>query len=99
MNSTTPKYYSIGEVCRIVGIKPYTLRYWEKKTSLIRPVRRSFDRRYYTKACLDNISQLYHMIYNMGYSINEASDRLSSVMVNGQRYKAVVDRIREVLSE
>lgn len=99
MNKSGPKYFSIGEVCKMLELKPYTLRYWEKKTSLVQPVRRSFDRRYYTKTCVENVSQLKVLICEMGYSIDDAVQILEDRSVTGHKYKVVIDKIQEILAE
>ena len=99
MTELSPKYFSIGEVSRILDVKPYTLRYWEKKTNLIKPVRRTYDRRYYGRSCLENLAQLKKLIVDQNVSIHEAVQVLEKRSSKAHQYADVLQKVRTVLTE
>ena len=99
MVELSPKYFSIGEVSRILEVKPYTLRYWEKKTNLIKPVRRTYDRRYYGRSCLENLAQLKKLIVDQNCPIHDAVRILENRSSKAHQYADVLEKIRAVLTE
>ncbi len=67
------KYFNISEVCEKASISQHTLRYWEKKTGLIRPIRLAAGHRRYTLNDLENIKKIKDLIYLKGYSLKGIS--------------------------
>lgn len=63
------KYFNISHVCEKTGLTPHTLRYWEKKTGLLRPIRLAAGHRRYTLNDLENIKKIKDLIYLKGYSL------------------------------
>ena len=101
MKNSIPKkrYYSIGEVCHYCNIKPYTLRYWEKKTNLISPVRLGSNRRYYTQQDIEKILKLSSLIIESNHSIDDAANIMENDMANAMQYHAVFNQINVILCE
>ncbi|MEW5951391.1 MAG: MerR family transcriptional regulator [Elusimicrobia bacterium] len=67
------KYFTISEICEKTGLNPHILRYWEKKTGLIRPIRLSAGHRRYTLNDLENIIKIKDLIYLKGFSLKGIS--------------------------
>ena len=101
MNLKIPqkRYYSIGEVCSYCNIKPYTLRYWEKKTNLISPVRLSGNRRYYTSKDIERVHKLSSLIHDSHHSIDDAAEIMENDIANAMKYHAVFNQINVILCE
>ena len=72
MKITDKKFFSIKETAEITGIKPYTLRYWEKEFSMLHPIRRESGQRKYTRKDLEIIQEIKELLYSQRYSIEGA---------------------------
>ncbi|MEW6557645.1 MAG: MerR family transcriptional regulator [Elusimicrobiota bacterium] len=62
-------YFSIGEVEKITGVKPYILRYWEQEFRILRPARRSSGQRKYTHQDISLILRIKELLYTKGFTI------------------------------
>lgn len=69
-------YYTIGEISRIAGIKPYTLRYWESEFKLLRPVRRKSGHRQYSREDILLLERIKELLYNRRFTIPGAKKAL-----------------------
>jgi DNA-binding transcriptional MerR regulator len=76
------KYYKIGEVCNLAGIKPYMLRYWEKEIRDIRPTRSLNNQRLYSQEVVKKILHIKKLT-DEGYKLNVIKNRLSEKAVDG----------------
>lgn len=72
------RYFTIGEVSELCGIKPHVLRYWEQEFNQINPVKRRGNRRYYQYQDVLIIRQIRSLLYEQGYTIGGARAHLSS---------------------
>ncbi len=72
------RYFTIGEVSELCGVKPHVLRYWEQEFSEINPVKRRGNRRYYQRHDVLIIRQIRALLYEQGYTIGGAKAHLSS---------------------
>jgi DNA-binding transcriptional MerR regulator len=72
-------YYSISEVAEITGIKPYVLRFWEKEFGQLKPKKNRAGNRSYQQKDIDLISQIKHLLYEEGYTIEGAKSKLREV--------------------
>ncbi len=66
------EYYSIGEVTRLTGVKPYILRYWEREFALLRPMRRTSGHRKFTRQDLEAIRRIRELLYDKRFTIEGA---------------------------
>ncbi len=69
-------YFSIGEVSGIVEVAPHVLRYWEKKFSQVRPIKRAGNRRFYRYQDVETLLQIRHLLYDRGFTVAGARDYL-----------------------
>src|ERR1700753_2377947 len=72
------RYFTIGEVSELCGVKPHVLRYWEQEFTQLRPVKRRGNRRYYQHHGVLLIRRIRELLYEQGFTINGARNRLDS---------------------
>ncbi len=70
------RYFTIGEVSELCGVKPHVLRYWEQEFPLLKPVKRRGNRRYYQHHDVLMIRQIRSLLYEQGYTIGGARQKL-----------------------
>ena len=71
------RYFTIGEVSELCGVKPHVLRYWEQEFTQLNPVKRRGNRRYYQRQDVLMIRQIRALLYDQGFTIGGARQRLS----------------------
>ena len=72
------RYFTIGEVSTLCDVKPHVLRYWEQEFPELRPVKRHGNRRYYRRNDVLLIRQIRGLLYDEGFTIGGARQRLAS---------------------
>lgn len=70
------RYFTIGEVSELCGVKPHVLRYWEQEFTQLKPVKRRGNRRYYQHHEVLLIRRIRELLYEQGFTINGARSRL-----------------------
>ena len=75
------RYFTIGEVSELCGVKPHVLRYWEQEFTQLKPVKRRGNRRYYQHHEVLLIRRIRELLYEQGFTISGARNRLDSRMV------------------
>ena len=70
------RYFTIGEVSDLCAVKPHVLRYWEQEFPSLKPVKRRGNRRYYQRHDVLTIRQIRDLLYEQGYTITGARQRL-----------------------
>lgn len=70
------RYFTIGEVSELCDVKPHVLRYWEQEFSQLSPVKRRGNRRYYQHHEVQLIRRIRHLLYDEGFTISGARNRL-----------------------
>ena len=88
-NSVTPttelppipakRYFTIGEVSELCGVKPHVLRYWEQEFTQLRPMKRRGNRRYYQHHEVLMIRRIRDLLYDQGFTISGARNRLQEI--------------------
>jgi DNA-binding transcriptional MerR regulator len=71
------RYFTIGEVSELCGVKPHVLRYWEQEFTQLKPVKRRGNRRYYQHHEVLLIRRIRDLLYEQGFTINGARNRLA----------------------
>jgi DNA-binding transcriptional MerR regulator len=71
------RYFTIGEVSDLCGVKPHVLRYWEQEFPTLKPLKRRGNRRYYQRQDVILIRQIRSLLYEHGFTIGGARQRLS----------------------
>jgi len=70
------RYFTIGEVSELCGVKPHVLRYWEQEFTQLKPVKRRGNRRYYQHHEVLLIRKIRSLLYEQGFTISGARNRL-----------------------
>ncbi len=73
------RYFTIGEVSELCGVKAHVLRYWEQEFTQLRPVKRRGNRRYYQHHEVVLIRRIRQLLYEEGFTISGARGRLDSM--------------------
>lgn len=71
------RYFTIGEVSDLCGVKPYVLRYWEQEFTQLKPMKRRGNRRYYQHHEVLLIRRIRDLLYEQGFTISGARNRLA----------------------
>lgn len=72
------RYFTIGEVSELCQVKPHVLRYWETEFPSLKPVKRRGNRRYYQRSDVLTIRQIRSLLYEEGFTITGARQRLEN---------------------
>ena len=73
------RYFTIGEVAELCGVKPHVLRYWEQEFTQLRPMKRRGNRRYYQHHEVLMIRRIRELLYDQGFTISGARTRLQEL--------------------
>ena len=88
------RYFTIGEVSELCGVKPHVLRYWEQEFTQLRPMKRRGNRRYYQHHEVLLVRRIRELLYEQGFTISGARNRLGEVLHNGRaREPAVMEAL------
>lgn len=79
------RYFTIGEVSDLCGVKPHVLRYWEQEFTQLKPVKRRGNRRYYQHHEVLLIRRIRELLYDQGFTISGARNRLDELTSDGER--------------
>jgi DNA-binding transcriptional MerR regulator len=77
------RYFTIGEVSELCGVKPHVLRYWEQEFTQLKPVKRRGNRRYYQHHEVLLIRRIRELLYEQGFTISGARNKLDSRILDG----------------
>lgn len=80
------RYFTIGEVSELCGVKPHVLRYWEQEFTQLRPVKRRGNRRYYQHHEVLLIRRIRELLYDQGFTISGARNRLEEMSSEPARH-------------
>ena len=73
------RYFTIGEVSDLCGVKPYVLRYWEQEFTQLKPMKRRGNRRYYQHHEVLLIRRIRDLLYDQGFTISGARNQLGEL--------------------
>jgi DNA-binding transcriptional MerR regulator len=78
------RYFTIGEVSELCGVKAHVLRYWEQEFTQLKPVKRRGNRRYYQHHEVLLIRRIRQLLYEDGFTISGARSRLDHIAANAE---------------
>jgi len=95
------RYFTIGEVSELCAVKPHVLRYWEQEFPQLKPIKRRGNRRYYQRQDVILIRQIRSLLYDHGFTIGGARQRLSGdeVKADSSMSQKIVRQLRIELEE
>ena len=79
------RYFTIGEVSELCGVKPHVLRFWEQEFTQLKPVKRRGNRRYYQHHEVLLIRRIRQLLYEEGFTISGARNRLDNARLENAR--------------
>ncbi len=104
MENTLPpipvkRYFTIGEVGELCGVKPHVLRYWEQEFTQLRPMKRRGNRRYYQHHEVLMIRRIRDLLYDQGFTISGARNKLQELVQTERDRRKTGAAPEEVLVE
>nr|WP_315472944.1 MerR family transcriptional regulator [uncultured Undibacterium sp.] len=84
------RYFTIGEVSDLCGVKPHVLRYWEQEFAQLKPVKRRGNRRYYQHHEVLLIRRIRELLYEQGFTINGARNKLNNQVAHDEVKEAAI---------
>ena len=94
------RYFTIGEVSDLCAVKPHVLRYWEQEFTQLRPMKRRGNRRYYQHHEVLLVRRIRELLYEQGFTISGARNRLGDVSHNGRikdpEAQSPIEQIKEL---
>ena len=104
MGTTLPsipakRYFTIGEVAELCGVKPHVLRYWEQEFTQLRPMKRRGNRRYYQHHEVLLVRRIRELLYSQGFTISGARHRLEDSLVEATPSAVTPELLRTELLE
>jgi DNA-binding transcriptional MerR regulator len=95
------RYFTIGEVSELCGVKSHVLRYWEQEFSQLKPVKRRGNRRYYQRHDVILIRQIRSLLYDQGYTIGGARLKLTGedATVDSNQSQQIIRQMRTELED
>tara|TARA_A100001037_G_scaffold283047_1_gene288205 strand:+ start:1973 stop:2329 length:357 start_codon:yes stop_codon:yes gene_type:complete len=95
------RYFTIGEVSDLCGVKPHVLRYWEQEFPHLKPLKRRGNRRYYQRQDVILIRQIRSLLYEHGFTIGGARQKLSGeeAKEDGNQAQQIIRQIRTELED
>jgi DNA-binding transcriptional MerR regulator len=88
------RYFTIGEVSDLCGVKPHVLRYWEQEFTQLKPVKRRGNRRYYQHHEVLLIRRIRELLYEEGFTISGARNRLDNAFTAEDKGDAAPRAVR-----
>ena len=89
------RYFTISEVGSLCGVKPHVLRYWEQEFSQLRPTKRRGNRRYYQLYEVQLVRKICELLYEQGFTIVGARNKLQELVEDASENKQVIDAIQK----
>ena len=93
------RYFTIGEVSELCAVKPHVLRCWEQEFPQLKPVKRRGNRRYYQREYVLTIRQIRGLLYDQGYTIGGARQRMTDDGKSGTAAVAMQAMIKETIEQ
>ena len=87
------RYFTIGEVSELCGVKPHVLRYWEQEFTQLRPMKRRGNRRYYQHHEVLMIRRIRDLLYDQGFTISGARNKLQELVQTERDKKRAGERL------
>ena len=90
------RYYSIGEVSKLLEVKTSLVRFWEKEFDILKPKRNKKGNRLFTQKDLANLKLIYHLVKERGFTLEGAKVKLRENREDTAKNAEVVERLRTI---
>ncbi len=91
-------FYTIGDVSKITGVKPYILRYWEKEFPFLQPLKNKSGHRLYTKRDINIVLSIKDLVYIKGYSVSGAKKVLWNTLLKRKK-TTLTEQIEDIKND
>jgi len=91
-------YYSIGEVAELFEVNTSLIRFWEKEFDILKPAKNKKGNRLFTRADIDNLRIIYHLVKERGYTLQGAREHLRANREEVLNRVAVIDSLHSIRS-
>ena len=92
-------FFKIGEVAKLAGVEQHVLRYWEQEFPMLSPAKRRGNRRYYQRHDVLLIRQIKELLYENGYTILGAKQKLNTEEISKQSKKSAFKEIEQEVQD
>jgi DNA-binding transcriptional MerR regulator len=92
-------FFKISEVCEIVGVEPYVLRFWETEFPNYAPQKSKAGHRVYKRKDIENVLKIKELLYDRGFTIAGARRQLSKTRLNKVERDLTLNRVRKGLQD
>lgn len=89
------RYFKIGEVSKIVGVKPYVLRYWETEFKEIGPIKSRSNQRLYRRKDVETLIAIKQLLYQDGFTISGARKKVRSILRSNGKPKKTIEKTKK----
>ena len=89
------RYFTIGEVSDLCGVKPYVLRYWEQEFTQLKPMKRRGNRRYYQHHEVLLVRRIRDLLYEQGFTISGARNQLGELLAGAMRVELQASGLKQ----
>jgi DNA-binding transcriptional MerR regulator len=90
------RYFTIGEVGELCGVKPHVLRYWEQEFTQLRPMKRRGNRRYYQHHEVLMIRRIRELLYDQGFTISGARNKMHELLQSERDKRHLPENMPEI---
>ena len=97
-NEIEKVYYSIGEVADLLQVNTSLLRYWEKEFDILRLKKNAKGDRFFTKADIEKVKLIHHLVRDKGYTLDGAKAQLKSNFSDTEKKFLVIEKLQKVKS-
>ena len=93
------RYFTIGEVGELCGVKPHVLRYWEQEFTQLRPMNRRGNRRYYQHHEVLMIRRIRELLYDQGFTISGARNKMQELLQSERDKRQLPEEVPEGIDD
>ncbi len=93
------RYFTIGEVSELCGVKPHVLRYWEQEFTQLKPLKRRGNRRYYQHHEVLLVRRIRDLLYEDGFTISGARNKLGESAIRMHEEGEELGQLRQIVAE
>jgi DNA-binding transcriptional MerR regulator len=95
-NEIEKRYFSIGEVARILDVNTSLIRFWEKEFDILKPKKNKKGNRLFTPKDFENLKLIYHLVKERGFTLKGAKDKLRQNREDVAQVAHVVDKLKSI---
>ena len=92
-------FFKIGEVCELIGVEPYVLRFWESEFPNLAPEKSKSGHRVYKRRDVEMVLKIKELLYDRGYTIAGARKQLSRRRATPEQRAKILSEVRDELRE